>query len=70
MRLANFMNPDTQTTDTGILTYVLSSPLWAPLLNNLNEYLTTITLLLGIVLAVLRIGAEVRSRTKQDQKKE
>ena len=39
-----------------------ASPAWAPLLNSVNELLTTATLIIGIVLGVMRLWALYRNK--------
>jgi hypothetical protein len=43
---------------------LISAPAWAPWMAQLNELLTTITLLLGIALATARLWSFLRERLR------
>ena len=46
-----------------------TSPAWAPYLDNVNELLTTVTLLIGVVLGLIRLVAFWRDRRAKRQGK-
>lgn len=56
----------TETVKDGTLVAALaSSPAWAPALGDVNDLLTTITLVLGILIALGRIWLFFRDRSGQ-----
>ena len=44
-----------------------TSPAWAPYLDSINELLTTVTLLIGVVLGLIRLVAFWRDRRRKGQ---
>lgn len=55
--------------DWGLIWASITSPTWVPPMAQFNEYLTTITLLLGIILAGVRIYKET-TKPKDDNEKD
>jgi hypothetical protein len=51
-----------EATDAAVATALIAAPAWVPALSEINEVLTTVTLLLGVVLGVGRLWLFVRRR--------
>jgi hypothetical protein len=49
-------------TDGVVITGLLTATAWSPWLDDLNKVLTTASLVIGLVLAVVRIAAFLRRR--------
>ena len=60
-----FLRGDSPISDNSLLAALLSSPWWVSLMGDINIYLTTITLVLGIALAILRIHTELNKAKKE-----
>lgn len=52
------------TIDGALASGLISAPAWAPWLSGLNEFLTTLTLSLGVILGLARLWLFLKSRKK------